>query len=264
MALPRVMVAPNGARLTKADHPNIPITIAEVVATAKDCFAAGADGLHFHLRDDQGKHLLDAGRYREALGELAVQVPNIYAQITSEAAGRYDPAHQMAVVLQAEPGAVSVSVREMLRCDSIRAVQSFYDACEERHIDVQHILYDRDDVESLINTLPTPLLEATDLKLLFVLGSYAKNRPGQPDDLTPFLTALNKHALAADWAVCAFGQTETACLRFAAQNGGKLRVGFENALLNEDGSTAANNAERVRKVRGFVKNPKSNGTIALA
>lgn len=30
--LPRLMVAPNGARLTKADHPQLPITIPEIVA----------------------------------------------------------------------------------------------------------------------------------------------------------------------------------------------------------------------------------------
>ncbi|MEC7495261.1 MAG: 3-keto-5-aminohexanoate cleavage protein, partial [Pseudomonadota bacterium] len=32
--LPRLMVAPNGARRTKADHPAIPVTIQETVETA--------------------------------------------------------------------------------------------------------------------------------------------------------------------------------------------------------------------------------------
>ena len=32
--LPRIMVAPNGARLTKDEHPALPVTIAESVETA--------------------------------------------------------------------------------------------------------------------------------------------------------------------------------------------------------------------------------------
>ena len=49
--LPRIMVAPNGARLTKADHPTLPVTIEETVAAALAARAAGADGLHAHVRD---------------------------------------------------------------------------------------------------------------------------------------------------------------------------------------------------------------------
>ena len=57
----------------------------------------------------------------------------------------------------------------------------------------------------------------------------------------------------ADWAVCAFGQGETASLRAAHAAGGKLRVGFENSLVNEDGSIARDNAERVRAVAGLLR-----------
>jgi uncharacterized protein (DUF849 family) len=42
--LPKIMVAPNGARRTKADHPAVPMTIAEIVETARQCYAEGAGG----------------------------------------------------------------------------------------------------------------------------------------------------------------------------------------------------------------------------
>ena len=73
--LPRIMAAPNGARKQKSDHPAIPITIAQTVEVAKSCWQAGATALHFHLRDDDGAHILDAGLYREGLAELAQAVP---------------------------------------------------------------------------------------------------------------------------------------------------------------------------------------------
>jgi uncharacterized protein (DUF849 family) len=52
----------------------------------------------------------------------------------------------------------------------------------------------------------------------------------------------------ADWAACAFGPQETACLIEAMGHGGKTRIGFENNRLNTDGQVAANNAERVTEL----------------
>ncbi|NBB83711.1 MAG: hypothetical protein GVY28_09935, partial [Alphaproteobacteria bacterium] len=62
-----LMVAPNGARKTKADHPALPIGPAELAATAVACRDAGAAAIHLHVRDEAGGHSLDAGRYREAI-----------------------------------------------------------------------------------------------------------------------------------------------------------------------------------------------------
>ncbi|MEC8515837.1 MAG: 3-keto-5-aminohexanoate cleavage protein, partial [Pseudomonadota bacterium] len=61
--LPRLMVAPNGARRTKADHPAIPVTIQETVETALACAAVGAQAMHLHVRDADQQHVLDAGLY---------------------------------------------------------------------------------------------------------------------------------------------------------------------------------------------------------
>jgi 3-keto-5-aminohexanoate cleavage enzyme len=54
-----VMVAPNGARRTKADHAKLPITPAEIAAEAARCAEAGASILHLHVRADDGGHTLD-------------------------------------------------------------------------------------------------------------------------------------------------------------------------------------------------------------
>ena len=45
-----IMAAPNGARKVKTDHQAVPVTIAETIATAKECHAAGASILHAHVR----------------------------------------------------------------------------------------------------------------------------------------------------------------------------------------------------------------------
>ncbi|MBY6154904.1 3-keto-5-aminohexanoate cleavage protein [Vannielia litorea] len=247
MALPHLMVAPNGASRTHDDHPRVPLTLWEVVQCARDCKAAGADGLHLHLRDDEGGHLLDSGAYREALAELAQSLPGLAVQVTTEAGGRYGPAHQAHVALHSGADMVSVSVREICR-DGDGLAARFYAEAEARGIAVQHILYDVEDSRHLERVLPGGLQPET--QLIFVLGRYVVGQVSEPVMLDPFSAWLGERT--ADWAVCAFGQGETACLRAAVAAGGKMRVGFENSLVNEDGTLATDNAERVGAVSAFL------------
>ena len=86
-----IMAAPNGARKVKTDHPALPVTIAETIAEATACHAAGASILHAHVRDDDGKHVLDAGLYRQLMDGLRATVPDMLIQITTEAVGIYSP-----------------------------------------------------------------------------------------------------------------------------------------------------------------------------
>jgi uncharacterized protein (DUF849 family) len=240
------MVAPNGARRGKADHPALPVTLPEIVETARACHAAGADGLHLHLRDAEGRHLLDAGAYREALAELRRAVPEMAVQVTTEAAGAYAPPVQRAVALGSGADLVSVALREMAAEEA--EAPGFYAACAERGIAVQHILYDAGDFDLLTRLVPNGLRETAGLQLIFVLGRYSDGQESDARDLAPFLERLAAQEAPADWALCAFGRAETGCLRAAHAAGGKLRVGFENSLWHADGSVARDNAERVRAV----------------
>ena len=248
IGLPRLMVAPNGARRTKSDHPALPMTLPEIVRTAGDCAAEGADGLHLHLRDAAGRHVLDAGLYREALAELHAAVPGMAVQITTESAGLYAAPHQRTVALESGAGMVSAALREMGRDTADAAATAFYKDCHARGIAVQHILYDAADFDLLTRLLPDEMLNDPGLQLLFVLGRYGADRDSTPADLSPFLARMDAMGLAPDWAVCAFGRGETGCLCEARRRGGKLRVGFENSLWNADGRLARDNAARVRQV----------------
>jgi len=247
------MVAPNGATRTRADHPALPVTIPQIVATAQACLDAGADGIHAHVRDAEGRHVLDAGLYAELLAELARAVPAMAAQITTEAQGRYSPAQQRAVVA-AVPDAtmVSVALREMLAEDDATAARGFYHDCAARGVAVQHILYDTDDIDRLAAARAAGTVPHGRTQVLLVLGRYAEGQRAAPADLAAPHARLMAHLPDADWAVCAFGAAESECLLAADRMGGKLRVGFENNLLNADGTRAADNADRVRDLRAAL------------
>jgi uncharacterized protein (DUF849 family) len=246
--LPDIMVAPNGARLSKADHPAIPITIEETAQAAESCYRAGATGLHAHLRDDSGGHVLDIGLYRELLSEMARRVPDMHVQVTTEAVGRYMPCEQRDLVKQLAPRSTSIALREMWHDPDEKALAEFYHHAAESGIAIQHILYNPDDITLFTRLWDRGILPSGSAQILFVLGDYAYQRAGQPSELDERLQALAPILTNLDWAVCAFGPDETACLRAARARGGKIRVGFENNVVNADGTVAASNAERVAEV----------------
>ncbi|WP_417687216.1 3-keto-5-aminohexanoate cleavage protein [Roseibium sp.] len=242
------MVAPNGARRTKADHPALPVTIGETVETAAACHAAGAGGIHAHVRDETGAHVLDAGLYRELLSEMKDKVPQMAVQITTEAVGKYTPAEQRKLVEDVMPEAVSIAVREMVPDEDTAEAARFYAWCREAEIAVQHILYSPEDVTRFFSLVAANVVPGAAHQVLCVLGRYAENQESAPEDLDPFLPLLYSKAsdLTLDWAVCAFGHRETDCLAYAISKGGKARIGFENGLWNSDGQLAEDNASRVR------------------
>jgi len=240
MTKPFIMVAPNGARRGKTDHAALPITAGEIAETAHSCHVAGADGLHLHVRDDQGAHSLDAGRYREAIDEVTRLVPDMRIQITTEAVGIYDVAAQLDCLQQVRPGWASISIREIARAPGL--ADRVYGACADMGCEVQHILYDTEDVALLQQWQTDGTVRPDQTSVLFVLGRYAAGQVSQPGELDAFLTALPD---APKWMLCAFGPQEHACLIAAMQRGGDARVGFENSLLRADGTLHADNASSV-------------------
>jgi len=249
-----IMVAPNGARRTRADHPALPMTALELAETAAACAEQGACAIHAHVRDASGRHVLDAGLYREAIAAIRARVGDgMVVQITTEAVGRYAPAEQQALVRELRPGAVSVGLREILAGGEDEGC-AFLRWAGQEGIAVQHILYDREDLDRFADLRRRSPLGAARPRLLFVLGRYAPDQESSPRDLDVFLDGLKRHELDdAIWMVCAFGRGETAALAAAIAAGGHARVGFENSLWNADGSLARDNAERVAAIAGLAR-----------
>ncbi|MEO3432486.1 3-keto-5-aminohexanoate cleavage protein [Inquilinus sp. CAU 1745] len=247
-----IMVAPNGARRTKEDHPALPMTVAEVARTAAECREAGADAIHVHVRDRDGAHVLDAELYGQATAAIRREAgPDLLVQITTEAVGRYRPEEQAAIVRAVRPRAVSIALKELCPEDegpSLTLARDLYHWAAKEEIAVQHILYAPDEIERAARLMTAGVLPSSRADLLFVLGRYVANQESDPGALTGFLSTLAATGLDASWSVCAFGRGETAALAAAMALGGHARVGFENSLRHADGSIAANNRERVAAI----------------
>lgn len=249
-----VMVAPNGARRTKADHPALPMTIEETARTAVLCHEAGAGAIHAHLRDATGAHILDAAGYGALIAKIGSEAgPDLVVQITTEAVGRYRPAEQRAVIDEIKPEAASVALSEMIPDASHESeAAAFYARCAARDIAIQHILYEPAELDRMADLIARGIIPDPTPSVLFVLGRYSTDQQSDPRDLVGFLAAAP--ALARNFMVCAFGRSEIPALASAIAFGGHARVGFENALIGPDGTMWPDNVAPVAVIASIAEN----------
>ena len=172
--LPKIMVAPNGARPKKKNHPKVPVTIDEITITAKLCFDAGAEAIHFHIRDKDQNHILNSGLCREALEKLNTIVPKMHLQITTEAVGKYSPAEMRNLAYDSNPPGISIGIREMIpsRLPSDEDVR-LYKSLTGKGTNIQHILYEPEDIDLLSKLLEKSEIPKVGNWCLFVIGHYS-------------------------------------------------------------------------------------------
>jgi len=252
-----IAAAPNGAYKTRADHPAIPLTAAQLAETAAAVLDAGARMLHLHVRDRAGRHTLDAAAYRAAIDAIRARVGGeLFLQCTSEAAGVYDAAAQRRAVdaLIGADGAgvagvdgISLAVRELAGNDAdARAAAPLFGRLHARGILAQYIVYSAADIAEYHALRARGIIPAGRHSVLLVAGKR------EPDAIEA--SALDKlrrmaRALPAEtpWMACAFGAHEFACLTAAARLGGHARIGFENSLLLRDGRRAEDNRQLIEQ-----------------
>jgi 3-keto-5-aminohexanoate cleavage enzyme len=248
-----IMVAPNGAWRGKADHPALPMTVAEIARDAAACAEAHAAAIHLHIRDAGGRHTLDTSLYREATAAIRTAAgSDLIVQITTEAIGQFSPSEQMACVRAVRPEAASLALREILpEGAQEQEVATFFRWMAAEEIAPQFILYVPTEVERLFDLVSRGVLPFSRPSMLFVLGRYSVDEHADPADLDAFVTALG--GLDASWTMCAFGAREAECALRSARLGGHVRVGFENNLSLPDGTTAASNANLVAATAGVLR-----------
>jgi len=246
-----IAVAPNGARKSKLDHPELPLRTGELIKTAEKCVEAGASMMHFHVRDSSGKHTLDHKIYGPVLKELEVAVgKNMLLQVSSESAGRYRPDEQIEQMKRLAPHCLSCGLRELVEDSTDYTVgHAFFSDLRQAGVLLQYILYSPADVEWYETLCADGVIPGENHFLLFVLGRYQQVGK-EKIDLHSYITAL-KHR--SPWMVCGFGRIENDLAVQAEKLGGHARVGFENNLHLPDGSSAPDNAALVKLTADLAK-----------
>src|SRR5829696_8731469 len=103
-----ITVAPTGAETAKVDAPALPVTLEELVRTARACADIGAAVVHVHVRDAHTNPTLDLGLLTDTVRALREQTDLIVQMSTGGAVT--DPESDRLRALESDPDAASCTM----------------------------------------------------------------------------------------------------------------------------------------------------------
>ncbi len=248
-----ITVAPTGAEADKAAVPALPVTVAELVLTAKECEAAGAAVIHVHIRDDAAQPTLDRGRLADTVAALR-EGTGLIVQLSTGGA-TWDSFADRLAVLDVGPDACSLTCGTVNFGDEVFAnpwpfIKDLYQLTQERQVVPEFELFDLGHVATLHRLLaqfgpPAGGHVHCDL----VMGVPG----GMPGDVATLATAVAALPPGATWSATGIGRATLPVLLGALAAGGHLRVGMEDTLTFARGRPVARNAELVARAAELAR-----------
>ncbi|WP_404385115.1 3-keto-5-aminohexanoate cleavage protein [Knoellia locipacati] len=243
-----ITVAPTGAEHAKADLPQLPTTLEELVETARTCEAAGAALIHLHIRDDEHRPTLDGGHLRAAVDAIRSET-DLVVQL-STGGSVHDPLEQRLTVLDAEPDSCSLTCGTTNFGDDVFLnpwgfMSDLYVQAQEREVVPEFELFELGHVHALRRLIDTHGLPfGGKVHVDFVLGVPGA-MPGTAAALMAGVAMLPDEVTS--WSATGIGRTHLPVLAGALSAGGHLRVGMEDNVVFARGQQVQHNAELVAR-----------------
>jgi 3-keto-5-aminohexanoate cleavage enzyme len=243
-----ITVAPTGAETTKADCPQLPTTLGELVQTARECETAGAAMIHVHIRDADHRPTLDGARLRDTVQALR-ESTDLVIQL-STGGSVHDPLDARLKVLDAEPDSCSLTMGTTNFGDDVFSnpwpfVCELYQLSQERKVVPEFELFDLGHVHALRRLLDTyGLPYGGRVHCDFVMG-VPGGMPGTAPALVAGLALLPDEVTS--WSATGIGRSTLPVMLAALSMGGHLRVGMEDVLTISRGVPVQSNAQLVTR-----------------
>jgi 3-keto-5-aminohexanoate cleavage enzyme len=243
-----ITVAPTGAETTKEACPQLPTTLDELVATARECEAAGAAMIHVHIRDDDHQPTLDLGRLQDTVAGLRENT-SLVVQL-STGGSVHDPLEDRLKVLDAEPDSCSLTMGTTNFGDDVFSnpwpfVCELYQLSQERRVVPEFELFDLGQVHALQRLLDKyGLPHGGKVHCDLVMG-VPGGMNGTADALVAAVAAMP--AEVTSWSATGIGRSTLAVALAALSKGGHLRVGMEDVLTLRRGVPVESNAQLVER-----------------
>lgn len=246
-------LAPTGAESAKDDVPALPVTIDEVVSTARDCQALGAAVVHLHVRGTDTRPTLDLPRVREVVAAVRENTELIVQLSTGGAVS--DPADARLAVLDAEPDAASLSLGTVNFGRDVFA--NPWDLIVELHTRMQQCgivpeyeVFDLGHLATLSRLLDRHGPPAGGHVHVDLVMGVPGGMPGTTGALAACLPALPP---GATFAATGVGRTSLPVMLAALSAGGHLRVGMEDTLTYAPGEPVRDNTQLVARAAGLAR-----------
>jgi 3-keto-5-aminohexanoate cleavage enzyme len=249
-----ITVAITGSRITRETTPYIPIAPREIVASAIECWEAGASIVHIHVRDPI-THLgtQDIRLFRQVVEPLRERTDLVLCLTTSGIPGRNLPIEERLTPLELEPelasfdagsinlgGSVFINTPEFLQAAAIRM--------REVGVKPELEIFDIGMMVTCLRMREEGYI--TDpLHFQFVLGT-PWGIPGTPQSLLHLLGYLPERST---WSVIGIGKAHLPMSMMGLILGGHIRVGMEDNVYYARGELAKSNAQFVERIVRIAK-----------
>lgn len=248
-----ITVAPTGAETAKADAPALPVTVDELVATARACQAAGAAVIHVHVRDADARPTLDLGFVREALSGVR-EATDLIVQVSTGGAVT-DSEEDRLAVLDAGPDMGSLTCGTVNFGDEVFLnrwpfMGLLYEEMRRREIVPEFELFDLGQVTAmnrLLDEYGAPYGGHVHCDL--VMGVPG----GMPGTAAALVAAVRELPPGATFSATGVGRTTLPVMLAALSAGGHLRVGMEDTLSYAPHEPVRDNAQLVERAAELAR-----------
>jgi 3-keto-5-aminohexanoate cleavage enzyme len=248
-----ITLAPTGAESAKADVPALPVTVDEVVATARDCQAIGAAVIHLHVRGEDTRPTLDLGRCREVVSAVR-EATDLVVQISTGGAVT-DPFDQRLAVLDVEPDAASLTLGTVNFGRDVFAnpwdlIVELHTQMQQRGVVPEYEVFDLGQLATLQRLLDKHGEPHGGRVHVDLVMGVPGGMPGTTQALAACLPLLPP---GATFAATGVGRTSLPVMLAALSAGGSLRVGMEDTLTYAPGEPVRDNAQLVARAAGLAR-----------
>jgi len=251
-----ITVAPTGAESAKREVPALPVTLDELVLTAKECEALGAAVIHVHIRDGEARPTLDPGRLRDTVAALRDST-DLVVQLSTGGAVT-DLEQDRLAVLDAAPEMASCTMGTVNFGDDVflnrwAFVVDLHTRMQERGIVPEYEIFDLGHLTALHRLLGRYGLPAGGhVHVDFVMG-VPGGMPGSTEALVACRQALRDLPAGSTFSATGVGRSGIPVLLASLSAGGHLRVGMEDTITYAKGRPVESNMQLVARAVGFAQ-----------
>ncbi len=253
MAGTLITVAPTGAEHAKSDVPALPVTLDELIDTARECERLGAAMVHVHIRDGAAQPTLDLSLLQETVDALRAETRLVVQLSTGGAVS--DPETDRLRVLDALPDSASCTMGTVNFGDEVFLnrwpfIVALHRGMQERAIVPEYEIFDLGQLTTLRRLLDEHGAPAGgQVQVDLVLGVPG----GMPGDAATLVAAVAALPPGACFSATGMGRAHLPVALAALSAGGHLRVGMEDTLSFARGRRVSGNAELVARAAELAR-----------
>jgi uncharacterized protein (DUF849 family) len=245
MANAIITAALTGPVATKADNPGLPGSPAEIAASAKASYQAGAAVVHIHLRDDRGEMTTDLDVARRTVEGVRELCPAIVQLSTG---GLQFPYEDRMRIVEARPAMATLNPCSMtFGAAEFRNPQKQMMELAARMIELgvkpEVEIYDTGHLGLMMVLLEKGLL-LEPLQVSFVVGV----RGGMAGDPQLLAYLVRELPPGTSWQIIGVARTNLPMTTIGLAMGGNARTGMEDTLWLEKGVPAESNEQLVERL----------------